>query len=280
MVERRPLSAANEPCWRPNKVPTPLIGFLFFLKLDMRTVMAGKGYLRQTVKEEAMVEYREMTALREKLLQRRDDILKLLKSIRASWGELQEPAQEFEENASKRTIAGGLEQIDYRTIEELRNIDAALEKLEKDQYGQCEICERAIGHKRLEALPWAKHCISCAQQAESADNGVEDGEEEADRMPLPLSDSQLVDNIWDALDTEESLKTDGLEIASTDGVVELTGFMPDRRQHQIVLEIIEESAGISEIIDHIEVIDERWEGDEDEDEDEDMDQDEPGSEID
>jgi DnaK suppressor protein len=224
-----------------------------------------------------MVEYREMTALREKLLQRRDDIIKLLKSIRASWGELQEPAQEFEESASKRTIAGGLEQIDYRTIEELRNIDAALEKMEKDQYGQCEICERAIGRKRLEAIPWARRCIGCAQQAESADNGVEDGEEEADRMPLPLSDSQLVDNIWDALDTEESLKTDGLEIASTDGVIELTGFMPDRRQHQIVLEIIEESSGISEIIDHIEVIDDRWEGDEGE---EDMDQDESDSEID
>jgi DnaK suppressor protein len=225
-----------------------------------------------------MVEDHELIELREKLFQRRNEIVKLLKSVRTSWGELQEPAQEFEESASKNTIAGGLEQIDYRTIEELRNVDAALEKMDKGQYGRCEQCERPIGRKRLSAIPWARRCIECAQLAESPETDTDTGDEDADRMALPLSDHELVDKIWDALDLEESLKTEGLEIASTDGIIELTGFMPDRRQHQIVLEIIEENLGISDIIDHIEVIDNHWT--EDDDDDDNIDESEPDSEID
>ena len=53
-------------------------------------------------------------------------------------------------------------------IENLRqtlvDVDHALEKIEKGSgYGVCERCGNEIGTERLEALPWARLCISCKQ---------------------------------------------------------------------------------------------------------------------
>ncbi len=206
-----------------------------------------------------MISERYVIELREKLLQRREEITRLRDSIRSSWGELQEPEQELEESASKRTMAGGLEQIDYRTIEELRNIDTALERMDRGEYGRCETCGRPIGRERLSIIPWVLRCVDCAELGERlAEKAPEAGEEETDRMPLPANDAEWVERIWDALDSEDSLQTEGLEIACTDGVVQIGGFVPDRRHHQLILEILEESLGISDILDNIEVETDRW----------------------
>lgn len=38
----------------------------------------------------------------------------------------------------------------------------ALEKLDDDSYGRCDVCGKPIGEGRLEALPWAVLCIDDA----------------------------------------------------------------------------------------------------------------------
>ncbi|HZA27931.1 MAG TPA: TraR/DksA family transcriptional regulator [Actinomycetota bacterium] len=53
-------------------------------------------------------------------------------------------------------------------IENLRqtlgDVEHALEKINKGSgYGMCERCGNEIGRERLEALPWARLCISCKQ---------------------------------------------------------------------------------------------------------------------
>jgi DnaK suppressor protein len=53
-------------------------------------------------------------------------------------------------------------------IENLRNtlgdVERALEKIQKGSgYGLCERCGKEIAPERLEALPWARLCISCKQ---------------------------------------------------------------------------------------------------------------------
>lgn len=42
---------------------------------------------------------------------------------------------------------------------DLREVDAALARLEAGGYGICEACGKAIGDARLEALPTARLCI-------------------------------------------------------------------------------------------------------------------------
>ncbi|MBI3747794.1 MAG: TraR/DksA family transcriptional regulator [Chloroflexi bacterium] len=43
----------------------------------------------------------------------------------------------------------------------LQAVDAALARLDDGTYGTCIRCGRAIAAARLEALPWAAHCIDC-----------------------------------------------------------------------------------------------------------------------
>jgi DnaK suppressor protein len=45
----------------------------------------------------------------------------------------------------------------------LQAVDAALAKLDDGTYGTCARCGRPIATGRLEALPWAAHCIDCQQ---------------------------------------------------------------------------------------------------------------------
>ena len=43
----------------------------------------------------------------------------------------------------------------------LEAVDAALARLEAGTFGSCIRCGRPIAPERLEALPWAAHCIDC-----------------------------------------------------------------------------------------------------------------------
>lgn len=49
------------------------------------------------------------------------------------------------------------------TLEEVRR---ALAKLEDGTYGLCEACGVRIDRARLEALPYAKHCMDCQSRKE------------------------------------------------------------------------------------------------------------------
>ena len=48
----------------------------------------------------------------------------------------------------------------------LRDVVSALQKIDDGSFGNCERCGEAIGDKRLEALPFARHCIDCQRLTE------------------------------------------------------------------------------------------------------------------
>src|SRR4029079_19509313 len=43
----------------------------------------------------------------------------------------------------------------------LRLVEEALRRIESGDYGYCVACEEEIQEKRLDAVPWARHCIRC-----------------------------------------------------------------------------------------------------------------------
>jgi DnaK suppressor protein len=49
-------------------------------------------------------------------------------------------------------------------IHEIRH---ALLRIEERSYGFCEQCESPIQPKRLDAVPWARLCITCQSQTEA-----------------------------------------------------------------------------------------------------------------
>jgi len=48
-----------------------------------------------------------------------------------------------------------------RASQQLELVDAALARLDDGTFGTCLRCGRPIAPARLEALPWAAHCIEC-----------------------------------------------------------------------------------------------------------------------
>jgi DnaK suppressor protein len=46
----------------------------------------------------------------------------------------------------------------------LRNVRAALRRMDDGSYGVCLHCEEDINPKRLNAVPWAPFCIQCQEQ--------------------------------------------------------------------------------------------------------------------
>jgi DnaK suppressor protein len=48
----------------------------------------------------------------------------------------------------------------------LRDVVTALQKLDDGGFGACERCSEPISEKRLEALPFARHCIDCQRVIE------------------------------------------------------------------------------------------------------------------
>ena len=45
-------------------------------------------------------------------------------------------------------------------------IDDALVRIKNGTYGICIECEEELAQKRLEAVPWARYCVSCAEKHE------------------------------------------------------------------------------------------------------------------
>jgi len=59
----------------------------------------------------------------------------------------------------------------------LRNVRAALDRIDEGTYGICLHCDEEIGAKRLNALPWTPLCIECQKQADrSRELGIESHE--------------------------------------------------------------------------------------------------------
>lgn len=45
----------------------------------------------------------------------------------------------------------------------LKEIEAALQSMDNDSYGFCELCGEAIAERRLLAMPSARYCVECQE---------------------------------------------------------------------------------------------------------------------
>jgi RNA polymerase-binding protein DksA len=52
--------------------------------------------------------------------------------------------------------------IEQNTIDLLRKVDHALDRVAGGEYGICESCSKSIPFERLDVLPYATLCVECA----------------------------------------------------------------------------------------------------------------------
>lgn len=89
----------------------------------------------------------------EELRRRIDDIQQ---AERTETAEGQTDAAHMWENADLRA-----DELD-EAMGELRNVDAALSRIDEGTYGVCVTCGKSIEEERLELLPATTVCASCA----------------------------------------------------------------------------------------------------------------------
>ena len=71
----------------------------------------------------------------------------------------------FADSSQVTAERGEMEAISGTITDKLREIDEALVKLEDGTYGRCQECGGEIGEPRLEAMPAAVLCITCASKS-------------------------------------------------------------------------------------------------------------------
>jgi RNA polymerase-binding protein DksA len=72
--------------------------------------------------------------------------------------------------AGEAALATAIASTDFemarRDIEEVREVDAALKRLDDQDFGECEDCGSSIGYERLHAYPSAARCVRCQGEHE------------------------------------------------------------------------------------------------------------------
>jgi DnaK suppressor protein len=73
-----------------------------------------------------------------------------------------DPADISSVNSFKESMFANLSHIRRH----LRLVEYALERIRTGEFGICAFCDDVIGLKRLQAVPWARHCIDCQERVE------------------------------------------------------------------------------------------------------------------
>lgn len=174
--------------------------------------------------------------------------------------ETREP--ELEEHAQEERISSVLERLDDREQERIREIDAALARIEAGNYGRCESCGRPIEEERLDTLPATPLCSECSERQEGTQAGEADEAPDAGRLPPDLDgmgDEEICAYLADLVRENGPSDLDELEIRAQNGVIYLEGAVPSEAEREVVLNVLTDIAGVQEIVDHLEIQRLGWE---------------------
>lgn len=90
---------------------------------------------------------------------------KVLNSIHAT-PETEDFSGDEIDKAVKISEASLAQKFNNRNRQYLVKIEKALAKIEKGEFGLCEVCEEDIGEKRLKIHPTSDLCIACKEHEE------------------------------------------------------------------------------------------------------------------
>jgi RNA polymerase-binding transcription factor DksA len=101
-------------------------------------------------------------ALQRLLRRRRDELLVRSQRATRDLTHCAEPlVQDFADQATQTQNDATLEAIAAAAADEVLQIDHALERIERGDYGVCEVCGEDISPERLRAVPYAVRCARC-----------------------------------------------------------------------------------------------------------------------
>lgn len=219
-----------------------------------------------TTVEDPRMDKKSLKRLAEKLHRRRKVYLREFKETETGLRFVAEDREsELEESAQGERTARFLSHLDDRTIQDVAEIDAALERIEAGNYGRCQACGNPIRVARLRLLPATRYCVTCAGRREKA--APEARAEIIHTVEPPgdlglLTDGELEAQIHERLKEDGRIDAEELRIVCREGVVYLYGALPSEKEHQMLLEIVTDVLGLKEVVDRTGVDEILWEREE------------------
>lgn len=168
---------------------------------------------------------RELERYRKKLLQARQELLEQTTRMRGEGRQtLPEGGEDYVDDAVTHYTREFLLSLSQLELKRLVLVEEALRRIRDGEYGLCLNCGEKIGTKRLDAIPWARYCVTCQEMAEREEfadtyhirdlaeevitdeeevvEAAEEGEEEEAAVPAaPLGDRD--EEIDEDLESEE-----------------------------------------------------------------------------
>ena len=105
---------------------------------------------------------RRVKSYRDRLLDRREglvgQVMEAEQYSRERDSEATQDPADMAANAYTKELLFSMSANDRHLLE---LIDEALGRIEEGEYGKCVHCGEPVQDRRLEAVPWARHCLRC-----------------------------------------------------------------------------------------------------------------------
>lgn len=107
-----------------------------------------------------------LRGVRQALVGRRNEMLSVVQSTKAQMAQRGGDLADVSDRASEGfedELAVGLMAIEAAQLED---VEGAIQRIDRGNYGLCEDCEKPIPRSRLEVLPFARRCLVCEGTSE------------------------------------------------------------------------------------------------------------------
>jgi DnaK suppressor protein len=113
------------------------------------------------------MDQKKIKTYKDKLILKKQEILEAYNKNKTYGKEAdEEGAQDIADKASNSYTKEFLFSLSNNERDMLQLVDEALIRIAAHRFGVCVVCEDEMDKKRLEAVPWAKRCISCQEKQE------------------------------------------------------------------------------------------------------------------
>jgi DnaK suppressor protein len=110
---------------------------------------------------------RKSEVFRKRLVTKQEELLRLVTKTEQDGREADEEAtQDVADKAANSYTKEFLFHQSDDSRRMLQLVNEALERIRASSFGLCVACQQEVQPKRLEAVPWARHCIECQEKQE------------------------------------------------------------------------------------------------------------------